>query len=294
MYDLFKNLRNHAEGEGGDTGVSAAPAASEEVHYEYGIESPEQGQEPQQKATSGQEMTWEEAKKRFKKEYGADVQGAVQKRFAGVTKTKSDLGRANGLLARIAERYKVPVNEDGTMDYDKLEEAMDGDNEQYESLADELGVSVEFAKERTLQKRKIARLEAENAARHREEQNFARFQQHQQQAAELQKTFPSFDLLAEMEDRTFTTMLNNGFSVEEAFYTVHRKELMQAGQQAAAKQAAESLTASIMAGQARPSEGGLHKNPAVRTERIADPAKLTREQRKEVRKIAARGGKVAF
>lgn len=286
--DLFVNLSRHAEGEG--AGVEAAPTASEEVHYEYGIETPEA-----EKAESpAQAETWEDVKKKWKKEYGADVQGAIQKRFPGVSKTRTDLGRANGLLARVAERYSLAANEDGSIDYDKLEAALDDDDEQYEALADEWGVSTQFAKEKKQAERKIAALEKREQARLQEQQNYEQFQRHQQQAAELQKTFPSFDLLTEMEDRTFTTMLNSGFSVEEAFYTVHRKELMQAGQKAAAKQAAENLSAAIQAGQARPTEGALNRAPAVRTERVTDPAKMTRAQRAEVRKIAARGGKIAF
>lgn len=295
MYDLFKNLLNHAEGAAdgaaGDTGENAAPDAKEEVKYVYGIEeSPEGGAKQEEAKTE----TWEDVKKRFAKEYGADVQGAVQKRFAGMTKIKDSLGRANELLARTAERYKIQVNEDGSIDYDKLEAAMDDDDEQYEALADELGVSVEFAKERAKQQRQLKKLERAELQRQQEAKNYAMFQRHQQQAEALKKDFPSFDLLTEMDNHAFVTMLDSGFSVEDAFYTVHRKELMKAGQHVAAKQAAEELTASIMAGQSRPAEGGLQQTPTTRTERLSDPSKLTRAQRREINKIAARGGKIAF
>lgn len=274
--DLYKNLYRHAEGAadgaGGEAGVNAAPTA-------------ENGQDNQP------QETWADVKKKWSKEYGADVQSAVQKRFAGVNQLKADLGRANGIVARVAERYKIQADENGNYDIAAVEKAFDDDDAQYEELADELGVSVEFAKERAQQQRQIEAYKRKEKQQALEADRFARFQAHQQQAAELKKTFPDFDLLAEMDDRTFATMLNNGFSVEEAFYTVHRKELMQASSQAAAKQAAESLSAAIQAGRARPTEGGLSKGAATRTDRATNPT-YDKAKRAEIRKRAARGEKV--
>lgn len=114
----------------------------------------------------------------------------------------------------------------------------------------------------------------------------------ERQAAEVRQTFPDFDLAAELRNPLFARMTaaDVGVSVEDAYYAVHRKEIMQK----AAKATAEKITNAIRSGSRRPIESGASSQaPSVST---FDYAKASRSQREAFKKDLlarmARGEKV--
>lgn len=123
-----------------------------------------------------------------------------------------------------------------------------------------------------------------------------RFESHMQelehQAQQLQETFPGLNLRQELRNPMFSRLTSPavGLSVEDAFYTVHRRELQSAAMEAATRQ----VTNAIASGAMRPQENGLSgQAPAVST---FDYRNASREQRenlkRQIRLAAAEGRKL--
>lgn len=122
------------------------------------------------------------------------------------------------------------------------------------------------------------------------------FAELERQAQTLRRTFPQFDLRAELRNPVFARMTapGVGIGVEDAYYAVHRKELQASAMREASDKTAEMLASAIRSGSRRPIESGASAQaPSVSA---FDYAKASREQResfkKDLRARIARGEKV--
>ena len=112
----------------------------------------------------------------------------------------------------------------------------------------------------------------------------------------LRAVFPNFDLRRELSDPVFRKLTSPavGLSVEDAYYTVHRRELESFAMQKAAKDAAEKTAAAVRAGQKRPTENGSSSQGASVT--AFDYRSASREQRNALKKrifdASVRGEKI--
>ena len=116
----------------------------------------------------------------------------------------------------------------------------------------------------------------------------------ERQAAEVRRSFPDFDLERELGEPLFVTMTALGVSVEDAYFAVHRKEIMEAAMREAAQKTAEKIAGAIRSGSRRPSEsGGSSQAPFVNTFDYSKASKAQREAfKKDLRARMARGEKV--
>lgn len=128
------------------------------------------------------------------------------------------------------------------------------------------------------------------AALHRHFQSH--FRELERQSEEMKRNFPDFDLRRELRDPVFYRLTSPavGLGVEDAYYTVHRRELHSAAMQAAQRQ----VTSAIASGARRPQENGISgQAPAVSS---FDYRSASREQREElkrrIRLAAAEGRKL--
>lgn len=116
------------------------------------------------------------------------------------------------------------------------------------------------------------------------------------QGEALKREFPQFDLRRELRNETFAHLTSPrvGLSVEDAFYTVHRRALQDAAMRSAAKSTAEKLSHAIQSGSRRPTEGGT--SAAEAPVRSFDYAHASAEQRealkKRIRDAGVRGEKI--
>ena len=99
-------------------------------------------------------------------------------------------------------------------------------------------------------------------------------------AERLREKHPDFELTKELENPAFARLVENGVALETAWEVVHRDDLAKA---AAARQIAE----------ARPQENGLGRSAAPAVFH-ADPRSLTRQERKALRRRAARGEEIVW
>lgn len=261
---------------------SQKPAAAEQA------KAPEQAGKQAAAADNPAEETSPAAPPRMKweeivadPEYNKEIQGIVQSRLRTAKDAEDKLGKLAPALELIARKYgQDPAN----MDYDALVKAVTDDNSHYEDKALEMGVSVDTAKRIVQQEQETARVQRQQEDTLRQQ----KFQQHitklEQQAAELKKVFPNFDLRQELQNPAFARMTspNVGVSVEDAYYAVHRKELQTAAMQVAAQRATEKVTNAVQSGSHRPKESGISgQAPSVTSFDYRSMSKQDREALKK-------------
>lgn len=137
-----------------------------------------------------------------------------------------------------------------TTDISALLTAVEGDTSYFEEEAFRTGESVEDLAEKARQ----TRLDRDR----KQTQLAAHFKTLQNQAEELKKTVPDFDLNTALQDQTFFNMTSptGGASVEQAYYAVNGKRLLEEMEATAAQRAAQALSNSVRAGGKVPAENG--------------------------------------
>ena len=261
-----------------------------------------QAQQPQQAAAAESpteekktdvpaRMSWDEIVK--DPEYSKEIQRVVQTRLRSAKGAEEALGKLAPALDLIAKKYgQDPANPD----YEALAQAIRDDDTYFEDDALEMGTNLGTAKEKVLNDLDTARQQRVEAQTIEEE----RFQNHikslEQQGEQMKAVFPNFNLMQELKNPAFARMTapNVGISVEDAYYAVHRKEIMAAGMQVTAQKTASMISNSIQAGSRRPAEAGISSQaPSVTT---FDYKNASPEQRaalkQRIRSAAARGEKV--
>ena len=116
-------------------------------------------------------------------------------------------------------------------------------------------------------------------AQARETDRYLAYRELMVQAEGVKTRYPDFDLNRELEDPAFARLLNSGVDPLTAYEVVRHREL--AGR---AERLAENA--------ARPQENGLGSSVAAVTR--PDPKTLTRQERKALRRRAARGEEIVW
>ena len=188
---------------------------------------------------------WEAVKKQFAQFYGEDVHATIDKRFKNHADATKQLERQQKVLDIMMKHANVST-------FDELEEAVTSD--ELEAEASEKDIPVEVL-------RQLKDLEAANA-QHNEEMQQAKNREYIsgliQQGQELQKIYPDFDIIRELNENPRFVQLTSpavGLSVEEAFNAIHGKDvqaqILAYGVQAGKDQTAKAIRANGM----RPVEG---------------------------------------
>lgn len=215
----------------------------------------QQNQQPEQSQTA-QKLSWDELMKDA--DYSKEMQNTVSKVLNAERKKNgdaaADLEALRPMIEMLAPRYGQT---EGKLDYKALAEAVTNDKRFYESKAAELGTSPEIARElETLRRAEEQRKQASAEAQKQQE-----YDQHmanlRQQAEELKKQFPQFDLDTEMLDPAFKRMVGPyiKMSVEQAYHAKHYKEIKEAQAAAVAQQVSATFANSVKSGQ-MPAENG--------------------------------------
>lgn len=232
-------------------------------------------------------MSWAEIMK--DPEYNKEMQNTMRSRLKSAYGAEETLGKLAPALELLARKHG---QDPAKIDYDALAKAISDDESFYEDKALEMGVSIETAKRIDQQERETARQQREEA-RTLEEQ---KFQNHimrlEQQGEALKKVFPNFDLRTELRNPVFARMTspNVGISVEDAYYSIHRKEIQAAAMQVTAQKTAQKISNSIQSGSRRPNENGTSgQAPSVTT---FDYSRASREQREALKKRIRSGEKI--
>ena len=269
---------------------TAEPAQAQEApktqEQAAAAEKPTEEEQP-----GGKRLTWDEIK--ADPEYSGKMQEMVQARLKNVKQAQTDLDALNPALQMIAKQYGMDPEK---LDYAALAQKITQDDRYFEDKAVQMGTTPEIA--RKLEHYDVLQKERKDQeARTLQEQ---RMQQHYQgllqQGEALKQKYPNFDLQAELKNPVFARMTapGVGLSVEDAYYSVHRREIEEAAMQVTAQRTAQQIANAIQSGTNRPEENGTSSHaPSVTTFNYRNASREQREALKRaIREAGARGEKL--
>lgn len=238
---------------------------------------------------------------KFKDLYQEDTQNIVKQRFKETRDLREKTTKQQAVLDILAQRYGIT---DG--DATKIQEALDKDNGIWADMAAEAGFD-DVSKYREFLKLQIEtkNLRAADAERRAAEERARIAQQERRYVQEkmdkwategdaLKATYPDFDLAREQANQEFTLALafyeNAQVSnpVERAYTSVHHAELVEQARAQTEKNVVENIRAKGM----RPQENGTQSQSSFTVR--DDPHSLTKAERAEIARRAARGEVIRF
>ena len=273
------NLRMF-DGEGGGEGSAATgaeAAAPETTEGQQAEQTPEEREKAFNDMINGD----------FRDLFDARMQKAIKERVGEVKQLQQQRQQQNDVIGLVAKKYGISTDKMGD-----IREALESDDVFWEEAAADQGMTVDSYK-------KMVKLEAENEALHkareeaeRKNQKDAVFQKWDREAEELKRMYPQFDLQSEIQDKRFLDLMGAGIDMRTIYETLHHDEILPALMQQTAKAATKQQAAAARSGQMRPAENGMSSRPAAQT--VKDPAKMTKEERQEYARRAARGEIITF
>ena len=293
-------------GDGGTAqgaGVTAGAAAQQKgaknplADVQYGIqeEAPAaEVQKPTEVQTDPEAEFEKLIKGQYKAQYDARMQDTIQKRLKGTKETVDKFNSLTPTLELLGRKYGVDAT-----DIEALNKAIEADDTYFEEEALERGLTVKQLKEVKAMERENAALKAQM----REQQTQMQEQQTQEnanklyaawmnQAEEVKKVYPTFDMRAEMNNPKFVDLLRSNIDMRTAYEVLHKDEIIPAAMQFTAKTVESKIAKKIAAQGARPAENGMSSgSPAVVK---SDVSQLSRADRDEIRRRVARGEKIRF
>ena len=285
----------------GADGAAATAAESGGENVVYG-KQPEPQKETNEPVAEVHEPTPEELRAKYdefmsddnnKKFYQDDTQKIINRRFRDSKADKELIDRQNEVLSRLYERYKVN-------DLDMLETAIDNDTAIWEKAADEAGMTVEQYKNwnglmREKEKAERQREAAEGYIRNLEAQRQMEEQYSAwlEEANQLKAEYPDFDLRQELQNRDFAGLIGQknpqySISMKQAYELIHPEAVEKRISERAARQVTDNIKARGM----RPTEGAVGSESGITVK--SDVTKLTKKDRAEIARRAARGERITF
>lgn len=223
----------------------------------------------------------------YKEEFQKKTQSIIDKRFKETKGLQEKLAKQESIMSMLAEKYGADAT-----DIESLQKAIESDDSFYEEEALRKGLTVEQFKE-------VKRLERENEAFRRAEEEQAKRQNSERiyaewmaQAEELQAKYglEGFSMEEETQNPDFVRLLQNGISVESAYKAIHMDQMLTGAMAATASEVRNKISNNIASRQARPKENGLSSS----TSQIfkSDPSQFTTADMEEIRKRVMKGERI--
>ena len=223
----------------------------------------------------------------FKDAFTERTQQIIDRRFKESKGMEQTIASQKPIMDMLMQKYKIA---DG--DVAKLQKAIEQDDTYWEQAAEEAGLSIpQYKQMQQLQRdsEELNRIRRQQQGEQQAQQQLAKWYQ---EAESVKAKYPSFDFRTECQNRDFLGLLKAGVGVENAYRTLHMDEINEATARAAAQTASQQMAASIKAKAARPAENGTSRQSAAIVK--SDVHTLTRAERAEITKRAARGEKISF
>lgn len=292
--------------------VKAAPAAEEPSQSPAGDSSPDGGtqetqeEKPEEQKEPEPKLT-DPAEKRkafgqlMQGEYAAEFEEALQRASEMAVQNVLDNPAVKGLMDALGEAYGIDVQSADNLA--ALTEAVKNgkvkNDEYYETLAAERGISVKTAREMDRMESELQRANAEKqraeqirqAAEHQQRAAAVRAQW-EAEAAQLKVKYPAFELDEVLNNPGVADMIRRGIGLEAAYRAAYFDQLMEASTARTAQQVEQGVAARIQQRAQRPAENGAH--PGGAAEMKVDVAHMTAKQRAELAKRARRGERIVL
>ena len=223
----------------------------------------------------------------YKDLYTQDTQNMINRRFKETKNLESRLQSYSPIIDTLMQRYRIT---DG--DPAKLQEAIENDEAYLTEAADEAGLTVDqFKQFQKLERDNKELLQAQQNQQMQERVN-SQVQQWVMESEGVKQKFPTFDLDTEIQNQEFVKMLKNGIPVEHAFKLIHFDEILQEAMTTTARTQEKQVIENVRARGMRPSENGVSNRSAFTVK--DDVSKLTKKDRAEIARRAARGEMISF
>lgn len=234
-------------------------------------------------------------------EYAAEFEEALQRASEMAVQNVLDNPAVKGLMDALGEAYGIDVQSADNLA--ALTEAVKNgkvkNDEYYETLAAERGISVKTAREMDRMESELQRANAEKqraeqvrqAAEHQQRAAAVRAQW-EAEAAQLKVKYPAFELDEVLNNPSVADMIRRGIGLEAAYRAAYFDQLIEASTARTAQQVEQGVTARIQQRAQRPAENGAH--PGGAAEMKVDVAHMTAKQRAELAKRARRGERIVL
>lgn len=234
-------------------------------------------------------------------EYAAEFEEALQRASEMAVQNVLDNPAVKGLMGALGEAYGIDVQSADNLA--ALTEAVKNgkvkNDEYYETLAAERGISVKTAREMDRMESELQRANAEKqraeqirqAAEHQQRAAAVRAQW-EAEAAQLKVKYPAFELDEVLNNPSVADMIRRGIGLEAAYRAAYFDQLMEASTARTAQQVEQGVAARIQQRAQRPAENGAH--PGGAAEMKVDVAHMTAKQRAELAKRARRGERIVL
>jgi hypothetical protein len=276
------NIQLFAEGGAVGEGAGVGDSQTGENNAEVNGGNPDAGDNgaSQNGEVSADEVTLDgifEKYPELKKEADKRTNKAVQGRVHQMNKS---MQKSDAVMQKLMVRY-------GVNDIDALNAVLDSD-EVFEALAAERGENPDTMRE--LEKLKVYQRQMEFQKKQEELDRKANetYNGWMREAEPLKERYPDFNLENELQNPEFGKLLQRGIPMEHAYKLLHHDELIAAAE----KSAAEKISKNVQSRAARPSENGLGNQSGVVVK--SDVHKLTKKDRADLAKRAARGERIEF
>lgn len=221
-------------------------------------------------------------KDKFKDEFANDFQGAFNQRFKDHKTLQAKIDQFEPVINAL-------MNYHNAKDVDALFKMVDDDV--MADLAEKEGFpSVDKYKDYLNTKRDNEKLVARQTSEQQEIAAKSLETVWRTQGFELQKTIPGFNLDTEIRNPKFVAKLQAGNTVDEAYFLVHKDEILNNAKSETSKQTAQNVVQNIQARKQRIPENGTHNTPAI--VRKTDPSTFTDEDMERIAAQVARGAKI--
>lgn len=234
-------------------------------------------------------------------EYAAEFEEALQRASEMAVQNVLDNPAVKGLMDALGEAYGIDAG--NAENLEALTEAVKSgkvkNDEYYETLAAERGISVKTAREMDRMESELQRANAEKqraeqirlAAEHQQRAAAVRAQW-EAEAAQLKVKYPAFELDEVLNNPSVADMIRRGIGLEAAYRAAYFDQLMEASTARTAQQVEQGVAARIQQRAQRPAENGAH--PGGAAEMKVDVAHMTAKQRAELAKRARRGERIVL
>lgn len=286
-------------------GDASRNSPEEEARNQGSTDERQSEGEEQNQSEEKKELTAAEKRRAFGKlmqgEYAAEFEEALQRASQATVQSIQNSPQVKALMDALGEAYGVDTASPDSLA--ALTEAVKNgrvkNDEYYETLAQEKGVSVKTAREMDRMEGELQRAAAEKqraeqlrlAAEHQQRAAAVRAQW-EAEAQKLQQKYPAFELDEVMNNPAVKDMILRGVGLEAAYRAAYFDQLMENQTALTAKQVEQGVEARIRQRGQRPAENGTHPGGAAETK--VDVANMTKAQRLELAKRARHGERIVL
>lgn len=247
------------------------------------------------------QLTPEQRRNAFAKamqQYPEEFEEAMQHAARMAVQSIRENPQLNELGKVLAEAYGIDMSDmDGLID--AVKNGRVKNDEYYEMLAAQRGISVKTAREMDRMEGQLQRANAEKqqaeqlrlAAEHQQRAAAVRARW-EAEAAKLKNSYPDFELDEVLNNPAVADMIRRGVGLEAAYRAAYFDRLMENQTARTAKQVEQGVATRIQQRSQRPAENGTH--PGGAAEMKVDVAHMTRQQRKELARRAQRGERIVL